>query len=72
MYDFDLYFLFWLAVKFIVDLVSLVFIFWRLTHHRNSRGEEHGHKGDFYYLLWLGIKFVIDSIMIVGYMGFKK
>lgn len=63
----DLYFLGWLAIKFVVDLVSIVFIFWRLTHHSQLQGSGK-HKGDFYFLTWLGVKFVVDFASIVYIM----
>jgi len=60
----DLYFLGWLVTKFVIDFISLIFIFWRLVYVRFA-GKIGKHKGDFYFLAWLGVKFVVDFVSIV-------
>lgn len=62
-----LFCLIWLAVKFVVDFIGLIFIFWRLVHHIQPHGETTRHKGDAYFLGWLGVKFVMDIIFITLY-----
>ena len=61
-----LFMLIWLAVKFIVDSISIAFIFWRLVHHsRRNGGGSHG--GDIYFLIWIAMKFPIDIVFIILY-----
>ena len=55
----------WLAVKFMVDAISIVFIYWRLIHHVHRNGG--GHGGDFYFLFWISLKFPVDIIFIIVY-----
>ena len=64
MYSSDLYFLGWLTIKFVIDFISIIFIFWRLVY-KGSDGGTGKHKGDFYFLTWLGVKFVVDFASIV-------
>ena len=66
--NFAIFFSVWLGVKFVVDFISIIFIFWRLVHHIQPHGETVGHRGDAYFLGWLGVKFVVDIITTVGYV----
>ena len=61
----DLYFLSWLTIKSAIDLISIVFIFWRLTHHSGLQGGIGKHRGDSYFLTWLVVKFVVDFAGII-------
>jgi len=61
----DIYFLSWLIIKFVIDLIGLLFIFWRLIHYSQLSNGVGRHKGDIYFLVWLSVKFVIDFISII-------